>query len=140
MTTTFQETANNDLALNVRNLTLLSGLAAVMQNCKSAIEAQRGEMLYAASNGMPTQAFVFDRYNPALFEAAARTILRGVKDVVAVEHFQSRVTNGILNYRAVIRTIYGSGVAANPVGAFSLAGDILDYNFILDQSNLGAGP
>lgn len=144
MTKTFAAGTNNDFLLGANgSLSILSGKAAVEQNCQTAMQAQRGEMVYNMSGGMPMRANVFDIYNPQLFEAAGRSVLLGVQGVKSVQHFRSYISEGVLFYTAVIQTIYGSGLVSSsftPSGSSgTTAGDILDYNFILDESSLGAG-
>ncbi|MDR0736811.1 MAG: hypothetical protein LBF51_08315, partial [Zoogloeaceae bacterium] len=53
-------------------LALAEGLSAITQNCVTALSAQLGEMIHAADQGVPTMAAVWEKYNPAVFEAMAR--------------------------------------------------------------------
>ena len=110
MTTTFAENANRDLYLDASgNIAIFTAADAVGQLCKSRIESQRGEMIYAANAGMPTFATVFNTFNPAQFEAAARTIILGTSsDVTGVQSFDMHTDSNVLFYTAVITTIYGS--------------------------------
>lgn len=109
-TRTIETTAANDIALDVNgNVSIVTGLDAVIGNCKTAIQAQRGEMQYAVNTGMPTLATAWENYNPIQFEAAARTILKAVPDVIEVESFSTTRSGEALRYTAVIRTIYGRG-------------------------------
>lgn len=108
MTRTFLSTEQNDLFLDAKgDIAVGTGLEAVAANCKTAIQAQLGEMMFAADQGMPTLATAWDNYNPVQFEAAARTILRGVPDVVEVVSFVVERVAGVLRYTARIRTIFG---------------------------------
>jgi hypothetical protein len=111
MTRTLASDANNDIILDrLGNVSIVSGLAAVAANCKTAIQAQRGEMIYAANKGMPTLATAWNRYNPVQFEAAARTILRAVPDVLGVDNFVVSRVGERLVYTATIRTTFGGTV------------------------------
>lgn len=113
MTQTLASDANNDLVLDrAGNVLIATGRDAVAYNCKTAIQAQRGEMMFAVDKGMPTAATAWDRYNPIQFEAAARTILRAVPGVVGVDSFTVSRAADRLVYTATIRTIYG-GVTVN---------------------------
>jgi hypothetical protein len=101
---------NNDIITVNGNIRFLTGINAVLQNCKSAMLAQRGEMMYALTSGMPWRATTFDRYDPRQFEAAARDVLLGVTGVVSVLSFNMQAQNGVLTYATTIQTIYGNGV------------------------------
>lgn len=106
----FAEDENGDMYIDpaTGDQAILTGAAAVAQLCKSRIEAQRGEMRYAADQGMPTRATAFDTFNPHQFEAAARTIILGTTDVTGIESFSMYRDGNTLNYTAVITTNYGS--------------------------------
>lgn len=100
---------DGDMYLNgSRNLVMVTGADAVGQNCVTAMRAQRGEMQYALTSGMPTAATAFDRYDPIAFEAAARKVIRAVSGVVAVTAFTVTASDNVLSYTATISTIYGS--------------------------------
>ena len=108
MTQTFGSTQSNDFYLDRRgNITVLSGVQAVGDLCRTAVQAQRGEMQYAADQGMPTFATAWNRYNPVQFEAAARAILRRIPDVLGVVSFAVERRGDVLGYTAVIQTVYG---------------------------------
>jgi hypothetical protein len=111
MTQTLASDANNDLILDrIGRVLMLNGADAVAANCRSAVQAQRGEMMFAADKGMPTFATAWNRYRPVQFEAAARAIIRAVPGVVSVVSFTARRQGEILGYTAVIQTIYGEAV------------------------------
>ena len=119
MTTSLALNANNDIYIGADgNLATVTGIDAAIQNCKTAMQAQQGEMMYAMLNGMPTRATVWDNFNPSLFEAAGRSILAGVQDVTGVAAFTITRTENVLTYTAVIVTIYGTGTVSNsfPIG------------------------
>lgn len=104
-------TFRNDLYLDaVGNLAMDDGAQAVAACCRSAIQAQRGEMQFALTDGMPTTETAWDRYSPAQFEAAARAIIRGVPDVLEVVAFTIERAGEALRYTATIRTVYGETV------------------------------
>lgn len=106
----FAENTNRDVYIDpaTGDLAVLTGAAAVAQLCKSRIEAQRGEMVYAMNQGMPTRATAFDTFNPHQFEAAARTIIQGTPYVTGIESFTMYRDGNTLNYSASITTTYGS--------------------------------
>lgn len=111
MTRTFLHDPRNDLYLDSDgNIAIGTALAAVAANCKTAMQAQLGEMMFAADKGMPTLATAWDSYNPVQFEAAGRTILRSVPDVLEVVSFVVERATGVLRYTASIRTTFGETV------------------------------
>ncbi|WP_127958843.1 DUF2634 domain-containing protein [Serratia microhaemolytica] len=91
------------------NLSITSDLPAVMQACKTAILAQRGEMIYAMDEGVPTKALVWESYRPAQFEAAVRHEILKVPGVVSILKFSVTRDGDALNYTATIETTYGNG-------------------------------
>lgn len=89
------------------NIAIVSDLEAVAANCQTAVQAQRGEMMFEADKGMPTFATAWNDYNPVQFEAAARTIIQAVPGVLSVGSFAILRVGEALRYTAVIRTVYG---------------------------------
>ena len=106
----FAENANRDTYIDpaTGDQAILTGADAVAQLCKSRIEAQRGEMVYATDQGMPMRSTAFDTFNPHQFEAAARTIILGTQHVTGIESFSMYRDGNTLNYSAVITTAFGS--------------------------------
>jgi hypothetical protein len=114
MTQSVAENSNNDFYLgDDGNIAFVTALAAVAQLCVSRVEAQRGEMIYAADQGMPTRATAWDQFNPNQFEAAARAIILATPDVTAVTSFTLTRQGNDLVYSADISTIYGSTTVSN---------------------------
>lgn len=108
MTKTFESNTANDLVRGADgNLSIVSGLAAVALNCRSAMQAQRGEMVFAADRGIPTFGTVWNAYRPAQFEAAARAALRRVDGVLSIDEFTVTRAGDAFGYTATIRTAYG---------------------------------
>jgi len=106
-------TANtvNDIFIGANGLLSIStDLAAVQQNCITAMQAIRGEMVYAKDKGVPYFETVWNLYNPSAFEAAARATILGVAGVTNVLEFTMTLDGDKLNYRATIKTIFGVGV------------------------------
>lgn len=96
------------------NLAFVTDLEAVIQNCVTAMSAQMGEMIYAMTDGVPTLTSIWDKYNPAQFEAAGRRTLRRVDGVQEVVTFTVTREGDTLQYSAVIKTIYGIAAISNP--------------------------
>lgn len=108
MTTTFLESLDNDFTLDARGgLAVVTGRAAVASDARSAMQAQRGEMLLAVPEGMPTLQTAWSGYNPGQFEAAARAVLLRVPGVLAVDSLTVTREGDALRYDAVISTPYG---------------------------------
>lgn len=108
MIRTLASNTDNDLIVDPNdNLRMLTGLAAVAADCRSAMQAQLGEMVFAQDRGIPTLATIWDRYNPAQFEAAGRRALLRIADVLSVESLVVVRDSGTVRYTATIRTIYG---------------------------------
>ena len=109
MTRTLASNRDNDLVVDATgNLSILTGLSAVAADCRSAMQAQRGEMILAQDRGIPTLATVWDRFIPAAFEAAGRRALLRVPDVLSVESLTVARDGEVVRYTAAIRTVYGS--------------------------------
>lgn len=103
--------SKNDLHIGVDGrLVVLSDLDAVMQNCATAMKAQRAEMIYAMEDGMPFRQTAWDTFNPVQFEAAARMVILAVAGVTDVQSFGMSMNDNILSYTAVIVTTYGLGI------------------------------
>lgn len=114
MTATIASNGTQDLYRGADgNLPILRGIDAVAQNCRTAMLAQRGEMIYHVDEGMPTRATAFNRLNAAQFEAAARAILMGVEGVNSILAFEVGQTGDRVIYSASIETIYGITAVTN---------------------------
>jgi len=108
MTASLGANADNDIYLGPDgNLVVLTGLAAVQQNCEAVMEAQLGEMVLAQQQGIPTDATIWSAWNPVQFEAFARTNLLTVPDVIAVTAFSVSREGEIATYSATIQTTFG---------------------------------
>lgn len=111
MTRTLASSVANDLIVDPSgNLIMLTGLAAVAADCRSAMQAQLGEMVFAQDRGIPTLATIWNQYNPAQFQAAGRRALLRIPDVLGVESIVVTRDGGTVRYTATIRTIYGETV------------------------------
>lgn len=115
MTQTLGINENNDIYIGTDgNLVLLSGEAAVAGACKTASQAQLGEMIYAATSGMPNFQTIWTGVpNQALFESYLRKTLAGVPGVVAVQSIAITQLDNKLSYAAVIKTEFGNEVTIN---------------------------
>lgn len=117
MTMTIAENANRDLYCDSNgNLAFISDVTgspvATAQILKSRVEAQRGEMIYATDQGMPTRATAWDTFNPKQYEAAWRAIALATPNVNAVQSFDMYKSGNTLNYAASIQTTYGTGTVS----------------------------
>jgi len=101
---------NNDIFIDATGeLALDTGIQAVLDDCETAIKAQRGEMVEAVNQGIPTAETVWDRKNIQEFETACVVALRAVPNVVEVESFDTVQVANTLEYTAVIITTFGEG-------------------------------
>lgn len=99
----------NDIMLGIDgNLAKVSDLAAVGQNCVTAMQAQLGEMVYDTNRGVPTYIYVFSQYSPSQFEVAARVTLLNVDGVLSVDEFTVQRLGDRVAYTALIATTFGS--------------------------------
>lgn len=99
---------NNDIFVGTDgNIAISTGAPAILQNTRTAMQAQRGEMQYAIDDGMPTRLTAFDGFNPTQFEAAARAVIGAVAGVNAVNEFEAVNNAGTVEYSAVISTTEG---------------------------------
>ena len=111
MTQTFTSNTNNDLFIGSDGkLSISSGIDAVLNACRTAALAQRGEMIFATNKGIPNFDVTFSGApNLALFEAFLRANLEAVDSVVEVEDLSTSNENNVLSYSATIKTLYGTG-------------------------------
>lgn len=111
MTRSLAIDANNDLYLDdADGIAVVTGLAAALQNCKTAARTLQGEMVFAADEGIPYfQAVWVGQPNLAVFEAAMRQRLLAVADVTGIVEFTTRLEGNDLRYDATISTVYGEG-------------------------------
>ena len=106
---TFTVDENNDFVLNKRgDLSFCYDAQAVARVCKHYALAIRKEMIHKMNKGMPYFEVVFGKQvNLFQFEAAFRSRMREIEQVKAVVSFDARVQDGVLQYNALIKTIYG---------------------------------
>lgn len=108
MTTTFQESLTNDLILDGDGrLLIVTDARAVASDARSAMQAQRGEMVLAMAEGMPTLEVAWSGYRSGQFEAAARAVLLRVPGVRTVETLTTSREGEVLRYDATISTDFG---------------------------------
>ncbi|WP_058909742.1 hypothetical protein [Entomohabitans teleogrylli] len=95
------------------NLATKTGLSACLQNCETAMLAQRNEMIYAMDRGLPNRETLWDYYRPAQFQAAAISTIENVSGVLRVESFSVDRSENEFSYTAVIVTEWGTGAISN---------------------------
>jgi hypothetical protein len=115
MTQTIATDANNDLFIGEDDrLVMVTGLAAVLQNCEHAAKTILGEMVLAVNEGLPYfQAIWTGAPKVAVFEAAFRTRILAVDGVVSIDALGFEISGEVLTYAATIQTVYGPGDIAN---------------------------
>jgi len=110
------ENNNNDLFIGTNNqLVVRTGIDAVVQASKSAIEAQRGEMQFATNRGIPTDQTLWSgTAEQQQFQFYCRQALVRLPDVVRVSSFITTIADNTLSYEATIITVFSSqGVSFN---------------------------
>lgn len=102
---------NNDIFLDTNgNISTSFGIDAVLQACKTAAQAQLGEMIYAVNQGVPNFQTLWDGTpNVAQWEVALTNVLEAVLNVVNVLSLTVTIQNNQLIYQAIILTTYGEG-------------------------------
>ena len=108
-TTTIQTDANEDLFLpDGRNLSLLSGAAALVQSTRQKCRMRLSEDIYDQSNGVDYFGTIFTPQQD--YDAARKSIidnLMRVPDVISIESLTINVQGESFNYEAQIMTTYG---------------------------------
>lgn len=112
MVKTFGTNFDNDIYLAPSgNLTVLSGLLAIMGACATAAKAQLGEMVLAQNQGIPNfQTVWIGTPNYAIFSSYLRTTLQNVEGVLEVTDINMSSKDNILSYTAKIKTAFGEGI------------------------------
>lgn len=90
------------------NLVMVSNIDAVEQDCLCAMKAQFGEMFLQPTSGLPTLQDVWQSQNFIKWIAVGRSTLAGVPGVTKVISFNVSPNGDVLNYTAVIQTVYSN--------------------------------
>lgn len=106
---TIQMNSENDLFLpDGRNLVVLSGAAACLQDILSKTRMRLGEDVYNVNNGVDYLGKVF---TPQPDTSAARKSLidniSAVPDVLSVDQLDVSIANNTFSFEAQVMTIYG---------------------------------
>lgn len=112
MVKTFAVNESNDIYVGPDgNIVIATGLFAIEQACKTAVQAYLGEMIYSVNNGVPYFETVFSVGDPNLsqFEASLRRTILSVEGVTDITTLVITIEQSILSYQADIVTIYGAG-------------------------------
>ena len=111
MTQTFALSSTNDFVVgDDGSLVIATGIDAVLYACKNAALAQYQEMIYEYDKGVAYFDTVWtNSANVAQFESSLRAALLSVQGVTSIENLTVTITGDILNYSAIIETIYGTG-------------------------------
>lgn len=109
MTKTFSVDNNNDLFIDSNgNLAISIDEDAVLLSCQHIAKAQRGEMIYQITRGIPNFQTIWNgKPNLLQFDGALRQALLSVDGVTQIISLNLSITNDVLNYTVVIQTIYG---------------------------------
>lgn len=112
MTLSLAVNTRNDLVIGADgNLSFTSDLAAITQAAQHAAQTMLGEMIYAADEGLPNFEVIWSgRPNLPQFDAYLRRAILAVDGVQQIVELTSDASGGVLNYRAVIQTVFGTAV------------------------------
>ena len=115
MTQTVATNIDNDLFIGDDDrLSMVSGLAAILQNCEHAAKTLLGEMVLAVNEGLPYfQAIWTGSPKVAVFEAAFRARISAVDGVVSIDALAFEISGEVLTYAATIQTVEGPGDIGN---------------------------
>lgn len=101
--------ATNDIYAKNGVLAVADGLECIRQQCTQAMQTIKGEMLFAADQGIPFFEVVWTGSpNLIAFEAAARESLMRVNGVEFINAFSAAIANNALTYSVEIATKYGA--------------------------------
>lgn len=105
----FAVDANNDLCIGPDgHMAVNTGLDAFKQACGHAMQAVLGEMVFAQERGLPYEEAIWSgARNLRLFEDESRKTLGKIPGSKGVTEFECGVEENTLQYRAVIRSVYG---------------------------------
>lgn len=106
-----QPTTQNDLYLdNTGDLTVASDLQAVLQACRCAAQALRGEMIFDQNRGIPNFQLIWNGVpNLIQYENELRNAFLNIDGVKEVVSLRVTLSQQVLKYTAIIKTIYGGG-------------------------------
>lgn len=90
------------------NIATTSGDSAILQNTVTAMKAQRGEMPFDMTGGMPTLTTAWVDFDADAFEAAARRVIMGVQGVRNITSFAIERRGTTLVYTVAIQTANGN--------------------------------
>lgn len=99
---------------NDSNLSMISGLDAVIQQCEELMETVLGELIYDQTRGIDYENTAWAG-NPDLvkFERQARAQLLSVETVENIGTFTIEIVGDVLTYRAIIDSTLGTGTITN---------------------------
>jgi hypothetical protein len=107
----FALNANGDMYIGPDgNLAMVTGVAAVQQDCLCKMRAQQGEMIYQPLDGLPYLTDVWLQKNLAKWQAVARQQLLAVPGVIMVPSISFALVEDILTYTAEIQTVYSQAI------------------------------
>lgn len=111
MAQTFTTNANNDIfILPNGNLSISFDLEAVLQLCKTGVQALLGEMVLAVDQGIPDFQTVWNGVpNIPQWEAAVQTTVLNTENVIQILNLTTTIANNTLNYTMTVLTTYGVG-------------------------------
>lgn len=114
-TSTLQVNSNNDLFLpDGKNLSILTGIEAVVQDVRCATLMRKGEDVYNVLAGVDYFGYIFTP-QPS-YDNARRSLISAIEsspEVLTVESLTMTITENTLSYEAKTRTVYGQIAIGN---------------------------
>lgn len=109
MSRIFAVNENNDIFANAFNrLAIFTDLEAVAQHTRQAVQARRGEMIYAENRGINYLSNVLGNTpNLLQFESEVRQAINRIPNVLSVLNFEADIINNQLTYTIEIQTPFG---------------------------------
>lgn len=107
------QTSYNDFGVNeYGNLATLSGLDALLDVVRCAVQTNLGELQYDVNGGVPHMQTIFTNISTIeLWKSSMREVMESIEGVISVEYIELDYNSkeATLSYTAGIRTIYGNG-------------------------------
>ena len=106
--TSIATNAQNDIYLDTSgNLAMVTGIQACAQDCEHIAKVRLGEMVLNTQGGIPYLEQVFQNSNTLAFKQALINAWLTVPNVTGIQSVTVSIVGGVLNYTAVINTIFG---------------------------------
>jgi hypothetical protein len=118
---------------------LVNNPQAIAQAVKTRLGLAQGEWFLDTTLGVPFDTQILGAGKKATFNAAIQQAILDTPGVLAITAYSSSIDPNTrkATVTATITTVYGLITIKQTFGGKTVAGQLLDINFILDQSALG---